>query len=254
MATKKGRGKRKATAKQKAALAKGRAKLASAWKRKTVRKKAFTKITLSGAKKRRSTKTKRTRRAHSPAISGGETLIFTEGGRGMAKRRSRKRRTTRKASRRRYMGVDIAGGRKRVRRSRRRVRYMGGFGGKSKGIMALVMNGVAAGAGAIGGAFAAGKLPIANPKLKALVPIALGIGLGMTKFGKKPVMQSVSLGLIAGGTLALVRQFAPNLPMLAGDDDYTTMGITEQLGSDSMVGMGIPEAIGEEGVLSPADM
>jgi hypothetical protein len=129
---------------------------------------------------------------------------------------------------------------------------MGGFGGGAgKGIMALLMNGLAAGAGAIGGAFAAGKLPIANPKLKALVPIALGIGLGMTKFGRKPIMQSVSLGLVAGGTLALVRQFAPQLPMLAGDDEYM-LGVPEQIGSDSM--LGIPEAIGEEGVLSPADI
>lgn len=138
----------------------------------------------------------------------------------MAKRKSRKAK--------RYHGVEgksrrtrrvhgIAGGTKHRRRARRL------HGAPRMDLMGLVTDIVGVGVGAVGASFVAQKLPFPNAKIKALIPIALGLGLGLTKFGRGRVAKSAAGGMIAVGTLSLVKQFFPTIPLLSGADDAETV-------------------------------
>jgi hypothetical protein len=135
----------------------------------------------------------------------------------MAKRRRKARKVhgiaggKRRTHKRRYHGIAGTKHRSRVRR------YHGGIG--KFDVVGLATDIVGVGVGAVGGSFIASKLPIKNAKLKALIPIVLGLGLGMTKFGRGRVAKSAAGGMIAVGTLSLVKQFFPTLPMLTGADD-----------------------------------
>jgi hypothetical protein len=254
MATKK---KRVLSAKQKAALAKGRAKMAAAWKHKTKRRKNFTKVTLSGTKKkRRKASHKRIR------LSGGspEGVIIMKGATMPRKRRSTRRKAVshKRRSTRRYAGEVMGTSRKRrVHRRRARRTYLHGIGSGKNAIMKLIINGGIAAVGAVGGSFVASKIPLPNVKLKPFVPIAIGLALGMSKLSRKPVVQSLCLGLIAGGTLAAIKQNFPQLPTLAGDEELESYVQGEYLEDQSE--MGIPENMGivedmSGAIESPADM
>lgn len=185
---------------QKAALAKGRAKLHGKGKRTSKRKKVI-----------RSAVPERLE----PIIIKGEKTS-------MAKRKSRKAkryhgfegkaRRTRKASR--YHG--LAGGKK----SRRARRY---HGAPKADILGFATDIISVGAGAVGASFVAQKIPVANAKIKALIPIALGLGIGLTKFGRNRMAKSAAGGMIAVGTLSLVKQFFPTVPLLSGADDAETV-------------------------------
>lgn len=142
-------------------------------------------------------------------------------GESMAKRK--KSRKTRK-----YHGLPVAG-RKTRRKARRyhgaaRTRRARRYHGAGKfNVVALATDIIGVGVGAVGASFIAQKIPVSNAKIKALIPIVLGLGLGMTKFGQSSIAKAAAGGMIAVGTLSLVKQFFPTVPMLTGADDAETI-------------------------------
>lgn len=75
----------------------------------------------------------------------------------------------------------------------------------------------------VGGAVAAGMLanrvPIADPRLKAAVPLAAGVLLTTTKLGSNKNFQAAAAGMMIMGGLSLLKQFQPNLVTLAGEEE-----------------------------------
>jgi hypothetical protein len=215
-----------------------------------------------------------------------EPIIITKGVMGMEGKRKRKKAKrryhgellgARKKSRRRYHGEfgggELFGARKKSRRRRRY--YHGEPGGK--GIMKNVMHAGMIAAGGIGGAFAAKFIPIPNAKIKAAVPLILGVGLGMLKIARKPAIANLATGAAAVGILSLVKAFVPSIPTLAGDEymgdevylpssgeEAAMLGIPyqgdeygEEYGDDFSGAediQGEVEALQAEGFRSPADI
>jgi hypothetical protein len=133
--------------------------------------------------------------------------------------------------------------RKKTRRSPRRY---SGMGGKLDVVKPLINTAIAV-AGGVAGSFAANKLPIADARIKAAIPMALGLALGLTKFARKSAMvQSAASGMMVAGGLALIRQFAPTLPLLAGEEDVqiTNEDGTQLLGVPGL--LGDPMSLGAE--------
>ena len=156
-----------------------------------------------------------------------------------AKKRRRKAsavKTVAKATRKIVRRVRAS---KRLRHSKGR--SMGGSGLQSQKPTAMLLNVAIAGIAAIAGSMAANKIPVANTKVKAAIPLALGVGLGMSKLGRNPKGMAAALGLSIAGALALVNQFKPGLTTLAGDETVflpnhlsgpTMLGISENLDGD----------------------
>lgn len=72
-----------------------------------------------------------------------------------------------------------------------------------KGLTSKIVPAVSIGAGAVASGFVVSKLPIENDKLKAAVPVALGIFL-MTRKG---IIADLGAGMVAGGFLKLAQSF-----------------------------------------------
>lgn len=221
--------KRKASKAQLAALAKGRKKAAANRKtaKKTVKKSRARKSTISAELK---------------------PLLISEGVK-MARKKTAKKtvRKTRKSATR-YRGESLAGSTKR-KRTRRSYRRYSGIGGKIDVVKPLINTGIAV-AGGVAGSFAANKFPIADAKIKAAIPVALGLALGLTKIGRKNAMvQAAATGMMVAGGLALLRQFAPTLPLLAGENEVdmvTDSQVNALLGAPVDL-MGTPyDLMGEE--------
>jgi len=123
----------------------------------------------------------------------------------------------------------------KARHKHRKHSFMSGVGGKS-GVMSAVMDGSAVVGGVIGASAISKLVPVANPKVKALIPVALGIGLGMTKIGKSGIGKNIAIGAVAIGILNLVKQFAPALPLMG--EEY--FGIPTELSSEESAVLGIP--------------
>jgi len=113
-----------------------------------------------------------------------------------------------------------------------------GIGGKAKGMVPMMKDVAIAVAGGVGANVLANKLPIANPKLKAAMPLIAGILVSSVLGKKKPIFREIGHGMAVIGAIALLKQFAPNLPMLAGEDD--TAYLTENYQGD-MVQLGYDE-------------
>lgn len=75
------------------------------------------------------------------------------------------------------------------------------------------------GAGAVGAGFLTSKLPIANPKIKAAVPLVLGLVLS----GKSGAIGNIGKGMIAAGA----QQLASSLGI--GAVDSTIIGQIDEL-------------------------
>ena len=163
----------------------------------------------SGKKKR---KAKKRKSAHKRITTAQQPIIFTKGVNTMA----RKRRKSRKAVKHTRKAVRTYG-RKVSRKARRRVtrRYHGLSVGKLKPI-AILTEVAGIGAGAIAGSFLAKVVPIANTKVKALIPILAGVVIGHMKFGRSGIGKDIATGSIAVGALSLARQFVPQIPVFAG--------------------------------------
>jgi len=163
--------------------------------------------------KKRARKARRVRRAVPEAL---EPITITKGDCMSGKRRRRRRA--------KFTGFEGRRKRRRSRRSygfegrRRRKRYYGGGGGGRVSPVGAIINGAVAIGGGVASSMAAHYIPIANPKIKAVIPIAIGLALGVMPMTRRnKVMQSVALGSIIVGGLSLVRQMLPTVPLLTGD-------------------------------------
>lgn len=72
-------------------------------------------------------------------------------------------------------------------------------------------------AGAVGVAFGLSKIPQLTPTARAGIAVGLGVFGAMQK---NQMIKKVSAGVAVAGGMALLKNVAPQLPSLAGDDDY----------------------------------
>ncbi len=89
----------------------------------------------------------------------------------------------------------------------------------SKGMQDTLMEGAGVVSGAVGAGVLANYVPIKDPRIKALMPIVAGLLLSNVKMFRGKMGKSMTLGMVAAGGLAIVKQFAPNVPVLAGEGD-----------------------------------
>lgn len=179
--------KRKATPAQLAALARGRKKLSS----KRPKAKSQTRKKASKPK---------VKRALRPKVKTTETkfvIVKPQEKKTMARKKSTKTTTKKKSS-----------GRRRV----------AGFAGKAKGMIPVVRKLAMAVAGGVGAGVIANKVPVANPKVKAAIPVVAGIVMAATIGKKKPIFHEIGEGMAIIGAIGLLKQFIPNVPMLAGEE------------------------------------
>lgn len=125
--------------------------------------------------------------------------------------RKKMKRKTRKASR-------------KVRRSAPRY-----YGIDKKNIMGIVKDGFIAAIGGVGSSFVANKIP-APAQFKPFIPVAIGMLISSSKMGKTSIGRAASLGMVAAGAIAAIRQFVPQVALLAGEEEY--YGVPEQIGFD----------------------
>lgn len=133
------------------------------------------------------------------------------------------------------------------------------------GVMPMMTDAALAVAGGVAAGFLANKVPIADPRIKAALPIVAGLGISMTVGKKNKMAEGIAKGMVILGTVAVVKQFAPNVPMLAGEDDYDSLPYyndPEMLGmevddfddlDDDMMG-GPVQIAADEPYYSPADL
>lgn len=107
---------------------------------------------------------------------------------------------------------------KRSYKKKRRRGNPGNPGGRGK-MTDVLIQGAAGIGGAIGAGVVANMIPIKDLRIKSLIPIAAAVLLASTKMGRTKMMQGVITGMTVAGGLSLVRQFVPNLPLLAGEED-----------------------------------
>lgn len=75
-------------------------------------------------------------------------------------------------------------------------------------------------AGGIGAGFLANKMPIADKRIKSALPIVAGIVLSGTLGRKNRMVKGVAEGMVILGAVSLFKSLAPNVPFLAGDTQY----------------------------------
>jgi len=97
-----------------------------------------------------------------------------------------------------------------------------------KNALTVAKNGALAIGGAVAGGMAANAIPVKDPRIKAAIPLILGVLLGSSKFGKTQMMQNVATGLVVAGGMSMVRVLAPQLPFLAGEGEYLPEEYEEQ--------------------------
>lgn len=229
MATKK---KRKMTAAQKAALAKGRRALAAKRKGK------------APAKKRKAPVAKKT------------------AARKTAKRKTVKRSTPPMARKKKRTSGGVK------RKARRAVSRARGFL-KGAGLQEIVFDAGTAVAGGVAAGFLANKIPVADPRIKSAMPIVGGIVLAATIGKKNKIARGIGTGMVVLGAVSVIKQMAPNVPMLAGETDYYIpdygqlpyAGEMVDLGEDfyddeddDLGTMGETVDLGEEVYVSPASL
>lgn len=142
--------------------------------------------------------------------------------------------------------------------------------------MELVTNAAIGLGGAIGAGIASNMLPIPQPAIKAALPLGLGLAVALSPLGKGKGAQAFAMGAMIMGGIALTKNFAPQIPFIAGEDemiDYVDReneqarmlgyeddeGLYEddELGGEPFTMGGEPEDIDElegETFLSTADM
>lgn len=209
--------KRKATSKQLAALRKARA----ARRRKISPSRSRKKRVIS--KRKRTARSLRTTTDNDNAV-----VVINQGANTMRKRR----RTVKKR-----------------KSPRRKSRYLSGTAlriPKARQIQTMVMDTGVSTAGAIGVSVLASKIPVKNPKVKAFIPLIIGIvAEGFAKGRNARIIGNAALGARVAGGLALLKQFAPNSFALAGENEMYNQYIDEQGRPQSLLGlpadyMGIP--------------
>ena len=137
-----------------------------------------------------------------------------------------------------------------------------GIGGRAKGMVPMIKDVGIAVAGGVGANVLVNKLPIANPKVKAALPLVAGLLVSSVLGKKKTMFREIGHGMAVIGAMALLKQFAPNVPMLAGEDEMVYLpegyaGDLLQLGYDEDPDlMGDMLQLGDESeeYVSPASM
>jgi len=141
-------------------------------------------------------------------------------------------------------------GKRKASTSRKRSRYR--KSGAKKDMMQNLITGGTAVAGAVAGSFLVNKLPI-DAKLKAVLPFAGGAYIASRFAAKNKAVEGLALGLMVMGGLSLVKQFSPNIPMLAGNDenvylpDYINAPVDTEL-------LGAPVPFDGSDFISPDDI
>lgn len=173
-----------------------------------------------------------------------------------AKRRtsvvSKPKRTTTK---RKTGGVTMAKRKRRTTSKRatakRYVSSVRNFARKSKAT-AMLTDAAFAVAGGVASGFLTSKVPIADARVRSFLPIIAGIVVAGTLGQKNAIAMKVAQGMVILGTVSAFKQFAPGVPMLAGErvimlpvSDGRSMGIPVQLGANRRnERMGIPVRLG----------
>jgi hypothetical protein len=134
-------------------------------------------------------------------------------------RRGRGKRSHRMGSATAFMGFGRYRGPEARPAGHHRGEYMGGFGGKrdmGSSLGAAMMQAAVVIGGAVGGNVLANVVPIANTKIKSSIPLLLGIVLAIAG-AKNKMLRALGLGMSAIGGVRLVREFVPNMPLLASE-------------------------------------
>jgi hypothetical protein len=189
MATKKKAKKRVLSAAQKAVLARGRAKMKAnrskkkAPKRKTSRKVKTSPLTTAVTVYKEPKKTKRKKSSTSGVV--------------MAKKK-RSSGGSRVASVGRKAGTFI----------------------RDAGTGGMLRNAGLALAGGIASGFLVNKFPVKDARIKAALPIIGGIVLSGTLGKRNKMLKGVAEGMVLLGAVSMFKQLAPNVPFLAGEQQY----------------------------------
>ncbi len=104
---------------------------------------------------------------------------------------------------------------------KRRRKYSGG--GTTIGKQATAL--LAAVGGAVVGSMIFSKIPIADPRIKAGLQAAAGVGGAMVPAVRRsPILQGVAFGVAIHGAMKLVNSVAPQLNLMAGEDQIAYAG------------------------------
>jgi hypothetical protein len=77
--------------------------------------------------------------------------------------------------------------------------------------------------GAVVSSFGSNKLPIKNAKIRALIPIGIGLAAMLSPFGKNRIVRAAALGSTTVGLFSLLRSLVPALPLLSGEESAETI-------------------------------
>lgn len=118
--------------------------------------------------------------------------------------------------------------RKSAPRRRRRMSGIGAVGSTAMSVAYTIAGGVAA-------QLVASKLPIANEKIKAAIPVA--VGLLLPRFVKGAAGQGLANGMVAVGGIKLVQSFGVlnGIGAVASDSDYKTPMIAAMYNREGLV-------------------
>lgn len=196
---------KKAWALQKAASRKSKAARKKAKPKKTTRKKTVRKKVVKKTVRKKVTKRK-----------------------SVPKKVVRKKVVKRKSTIKRK-GPNMAKKKQQKRRKRRNPRV---------NIQKTLMDGALAVAGAVGASAIANMIPGLDPRMKAGIPILGAVILPTMKIVRPDTAKAMSMGMLTIGAVSLVKQFAPQLPLLAGEDDLDYLPTKAE--QAAMLGAGDP--------------
>jgi len=228
-------------------------KTATGWKRPKKSKLFPNPVTIAGKKKSKKKSHKKKlsgekKKIHSVKAYSHEPLIIKEGSSMYGKKKTVHHKGKK-------LHGEMGAAHKKSHHRRHHGRFMGV--GKPGGIADMLMSGLVVGAGALGGSVAGKMTPVNDAKIKAGVPIAVGIALPF--ISKNQMVQKLALGSIAIGLYSLVKSFAPSSVPLLGTENITfltpaqarTMGLPFA-GSSLPRPMGLP--FSGRGFKTPADV
>lgn len=75
-------------------------------------------------------------------------------------------------------------------------------------------------AGGVASAVIVNRVPLKDARIKAALPIVVGMGLAGTIGKTNDLARQVATGMMAIGMISLFKKLAPNVPMLAGEEVY----------------------------------
>lgn len=195
------------------------------------------------------TKKRKASRAQLAALARGRKKL-------KAKRRTSVVTKKRKTTKRKTGGATMAKKRRSTKRrtsatAKRAYSSVRNFARKSKAAD-MLKDAAFAVAGGVASGFLSSKVPIADARIRSFLPIVAGIVVAGTLGQKNTIAMKVAQGMVILGTVSAFKQFAPGVPMLAGErvimlpvSDGRNMGIPVQLGTNrKKERMGIPVRLG----------